>query len=138
MRVRVLFFGMLKEVAGRERDSVELPERSRVSDLLGKYAAMAPALKPYYEVMAVALNQEYSNPDAPLHEGDEVALIPPVSGGKTGAGKTGAGKTRRGKTSKAKAADRTVRATQAMTGVAGGSVAGRSVAGGTPALHGQH
>ncbi len=123
MRVRVLFFGMLKEVAGRERDSVELPERSRVSDLLGKYAAMAPALKPYYDVMAVALNQEYSNPDAPLHEGDEVALIPPVSGGKSGAGKT-----RQGKTSKAKAADRSVRATQAMTGVAGG----------TPALRGQH
>ena len=91
MRVRILFFGQLKEVAGRERDTLELPEGARVSDLLRRCAEVSPALEPYYDVMAVALNQEYSERGAPLHEGDEVALIPPVSGGSgkdTGGGDT--------------------------------------------------
>ena len=81
MRVRILFFGQLKEVAGRERDTLELPEGARVADLLRRYAEVKPALEPYYDAMAVALNQEYSEAEAALHEGDEVALIPPVSGG---------------------------------------------------------
>ena len=81
MRVRILFFGQLKEVAGRERDTLEMPEGARVSDLLRRYAEVKPALKAYYDAMAVALNQEYSEAGAVLHEGDEVALIPPVSGG---------------------------------------------------------
>src|SRR5438270_11881509 len=82
MRVNILFFGLLKEVAGRERDDVDLPPDSRISDLLSRYAARVPALQPYYDVMAVALNQEYSETNAALHENDEVALITPVSGGK--------------------------------------------------------
>src|SRR6185437_8602233 len=81
MRVQILFFGQLKEVAGRERDTLELPEGARVAYLLRRYAELKPALQPYYDAMAVALNQEYSEAGAPLHEGDEVALIPPVSGG---------------------------------------------------------
>lgn len=81
MRVQILLFGQLKEVAGRERDTLELPEGARVADLLRRYAEARPALLPYYNVMAVALNQEYSEAEAALHEGDEVALIPPVSGG---------------------------------------------------------
>ena len=81
MRVRILFFGQLKEVAGRARDTLELPEGARVSDLLRQYAEVNPALQSYYQVMAVALNQEYSEAGAALHDGDEVALIPPVSGG---------------------------------------------------------
>jgi molybdopterin synthase catalytic subunit/molybdopterin converting factor small subunit len=72
---------MLREVAGRERDSVELPEGARVSDVLERYEKKYPALGPYYATMAVAVNQEYSHPQASLKEGDVVALIPPVSGG---------------------------------------------------------
>ena len=85
MRVHILFFGQLKDVAGRERDTLELPEGARVSDLLRRYAEVKPSLQPYYDVMAVALNQEYSGAGAALRDGDEVALIPPVSGG-SGAG----------------------------------------------------
>ena len=81
MRVQILFVGQLKEVAGRDRDTLELPPGARISDLLQRYAERAPALQPYYDVMAVALNQEYSESEAALHDGDEVALIPPVSGG---------------------------------------------------------
>ncbi len=92
MRVQVLFFGQLKEAAGRERDTLELPEGARVSDLLRRYAEVSPALQPYYDVMAVALNQEYSEAGAVLHEGDEVALIPPVSGGSGAGGGTPPGR----------------------------------------------
>jgi len=81
MQVRVLFFGMLKDVAGRERDNVELPAGSHISDLLEQYVKVSPKLQPYYDVMAVALNQEYSDIGATLRDGDEIALIPPVSGG---------------------------------------------------------
>jgi molybdopterin synthase catalytic subunit len=81
LRVQILFFGQLKEVAGRERETLELPEGARVADLLRRYAEVKPALQPYYDAMAVALNQEYSEAGARLHDGDEVALIPPVSGG---------------------------------------------------------
>lgn len=88
MRVRILFFGQLKEVAGRERDTLELPEGACVADLLRRYAEVKPALQPYYDVMAVALNQEYSEAESALHEGDEVALIPPVSGGNLSGGET--------------------------------------------------
>lgn len=91
MRVRILFFGQLKEAAGRERDTLELPDGARVADLLRRYAEVRPALQPYYNVMAVALNQEYSQAGAELHDGDEVALIPPVSGG---SGRDAGGKTR--------------------------------------------
>lgn len=81
MQVRVKYFGMLKEVAGRGDDTLGLPEGARVADLLERCARSAPELKEYFPVIAVALNHEYSERDAALHEGDEVALIPPVSGG---------------------------------------------------------
>src|SRR5579884_3043917 len=81
MQVRVRFFGMLKEVAGRDDDTLGLPGGARVADLLERCAKAARDLKDYFPVIAVALNHEYSERDAALHEGDEVALIPPVSGG---------------------------------------------------------
>ena len=111
MRVQILFFGQLKEAAGRERDTLELPEGARVSDLLRRYAEVKPALRPYYDVMAVALNQEYTEAGAALHEGDEVALIPPVSGGSAG-GETPPGQPA-GRRGYGKAAGEGARATRA-------------------------
>ena len=81
MQVRVKFFGMLKEVAGRDSETLGLPEGARVADLLENCAQSMPDLKDYFPIIAVALNHEYSERDATLREGDEVALIPPVSGG---------------------------------------------------------
>ncbi len=81
MLIRLLLFGRLKDLAGRERDSLELPEQATVADLLECYAARAPRLREYVPLMAVAVNQEYAGRDARLNDADEVALIPPVSGG---------------------------------------------------------
>lgn len=81
MRVRVLFFGILKELAGKASDSLELAEGSRARDLLEYYAARNPQFKQHFSSMAVAVNQQYAPLDVELKTDDEVALLPPVSGG---------------------------------------------------------
>ncbi|MBZ5512707.1 MAG: molybdenum cofactor biosynthesis protein MoaE [Acidobacteriia bacterium] len=80
MQVRVLFFGILKDIAGKASDEVSLPEGATVRDLLSHYAQDAK-LKGMLGSIAVALNQEYAARTAGLHEQDEVGLLPPVSGG---------------------------------------------------------
>jgi MoaE-MoaD fusion protein len=81
MRVRVLFFGMLKDQAGKSADSVDLPEGASLRDLLAHYETEIPALKNFFQSLAIAVNQQYARPEAKLHSGDEVAFLPPVSGG---------------------------------------------------------
>jgi molybdopterin converting factor subunit 1 len=84
MHVRVLFFGMLKELAGKSADTVELPERATVADLLAHCEAQIPRMKESTGSLAVAVNQQYAGVDAKLKNDDEVALLPPVSGGSEG------------------------------------------------------
>jgi molybdopterin synthase catalytic subunit len=80
MRVTVRLFAGLRERAGAERLELELPDGARVADLLAAMAATpVGALEPGQCV--VALNREYARADAVVGEGDEVALVPPVSGG---------------------------------------------------------
>jgi molybdopterin converting factor subunit 1 len=80
MQVRVLFFGILKDIAGKASDEVSLPEGATVRDLLSHYA-QDTKLKGLLGSIAVALNQEYAAPTAGLRDRDEVGLLPPVSGG---------------------------------------------------------
>ena len=80
MQVRVLFFGILKDIAGKASDEVSLPEGATVRDLLSHYA-QDTKLKGMLGSIAVALNQEYAAPTAGLRDRDEVGLLPPVSGG---------------------------------------------------------
>ena len=63
---------------------LDLPEGARVADLLERYGSRSPRLVSYFDVIAVAVNQEYAERQAALHDRDEVALIPPVSGGVSG------------------------------------------------------
>jgi molybdopterin converting factor subunit 1 len=72
--VTVRLFAGLRERAGSDRVQVELPEGALVADLL---AAMEVAPRS----CVVAINREYADAAAPVREGDEVALVPPVSGG---------------------------------------------------------
>lgn len=81
MRVRVLFFGMLKDLASSSSETLELPEGSTVSDLLKQCEARIPQLKDSLSSLAVAVNQEYAAAATRLKSDDEVALLPPVSGG---------------------------------------------------------
>jgi molybdopterin converting factor subunit 1 len=80
MRVRVLFFGLLKDLAGKGSEELSLPEGATVGDLLSHYEQDAK-LKATLRSIAVALNQEYAARSAALRDRDEVGLLPPVSGG---------------------------------------------------------
>ncbi|MBV9424954.1 MAG: molybdenum cofactor biosynthesis protein MoaE [Solirubrobacterales bacterium] len=74
--MRVRLFAGLRERAGAPELELELPEGARVGDALERVRALTEGMS-----VVMAVNQEYAEPDLPLHGGDEVALIPPVSGG---------------------------------------------------------
>ena len=81
MRIRVLLFGQLKDIVGRPEESVEIQTGSSLSDLMARYAQQFPKFKPMVESIACSLNREYAAASSVLHDGDEVGLLPPVSGG---------------------------------------------------------
>jgi molybdopterin converting factor subunit 1 len=85
MKVRVLFFGALRDVMGKSADMVELPDGADLGHLLEHYVSQAPRLKAMLPSLAVSVNQEYARRDASLSDQDEVALLPPVSGGRDAA-----------------------------------------------------
>jgi MoaE-MoaD fusion protein len=77
-QVRVLAFGVLKDVLGPE-SSISLPEGATVSDLLAEISKSYPVAS--LKGIAVSVNTEYAPGSHPLRDGDEVGLLPPVSGG---------------------------------------------------------
>jgi MoaE-MoaD fusion protein len=83
MQVRVLFFGVLKDLLAGHAGTVSLPAGSSVHDLLQQLRPAEPAADNdrLWQSIAVAVNREYVPSDRTLSEGDEVALLPPVSGG---------------------------------------------------------
>jgi len=81
MRVRVLFFGQLKEIVGVDQENADVSEGVRVGDLFEGYGRRFPALREFRSCVAPSLNQEYVSWDAVLATGDEIAFLPPVSGG---------------------------------------------------------
>jgi molybdopterin synthase catalytic subunit len=81
MHVTVLYFAQARERAGRADARLELPEGSRVADALAAIARAHPALEPLWPHLAVAVNGQLTDANAPLAPGAELALLPPVSGG---------------------------------------------------------
>ena len=81
MRVKVLFFGILRESAGQSSDELDLPEGASVREVIEHYASSIPALESLLPSIAMAVNQQYASADTKLRTGDEVAFLPPVSGG---------------------------------------------------------
>jgi MoaE-MoaD fusion protein len=87
MQVRVLFFGRLKDIVGISEEDAELSEGARVEDLFARYGRSFPELAQFRSSVAASVNQELAEWRVQLSPGDEVAFLPPVSGG---AGPTGA------------------------------------------------
>jgi len=81
MKISVLFFGGLKELIGRSSESLDLPDGASLKELLFFYARTAPRFEALIPSLAIAVNQEYSGVERKLRDGDEVGLLPPVSGG---------------------------------------------------------
>ncbi|MDA0734882.1 MAG: molybdopterin converting factor subunit 1 [Chloroflexi bacterium] len=81
MHLVVTFFALYRERAGLRQLALELPDGGTVTDLTDTIRQRFPNLAPPDVKIVVAVNAEYADPDLALHEGDEVCLIPPVSGG---------------------------------------------------------
>lgn len=86
MRVTALLFARLREQAGGDRFPLELPAGASVADAYATLAGDCPRLSPDHDTVRAAVNQDFTAWDAVLDEGDEVAFIPPVSGGAGHAG----------------------------------------------------
>ena len=81
MIVRVLFFGVLKDLTGLAEDAVDVPAGTTIGDLFSSYARRFETLEGARPSILFARNQEFVSPDTMLADGDEVAFLPPVSGG---------------------------------------------------------
>jgi molybdopterin converting factor subunit 1 len=80
MRVKSLFFAAYRDAVGVEELELELPEGSTVGQLI-EVVRRRPGAEALPESPVVAVNHEYAASGAVLHDGDEVAFIPPVAGG---------------------------------------------------------
>ncbi|TYZ62811.1 hypothetical protein PybrP1_010944 [[Pythium] brassicae (nom. inval.)] len=88
MRVKVLFFASAREAVGKREEEVDVEVAGghggavvTLAQLRETLCAMYPAARDSIAAITLALNLEYATDDAELHDGDEVALIPPISGG---------------------------------------------------------
>lgn len=81
MRVKVLFFGRLKELVGRTEEDLEIREGERLEEVFTRYGARHPEVGQLRRSVVASVNQEFAPWSARLRNGDEVAFLPPVSGG---------------------------------------------------------
>lgn len=81
MKINIRLFATLKDRAGTNALSLELPDSANVETLLAVLATQVPALAPSLKTVLVAVNNVYAFPDQLLAPDDELALFPPVSGG---------------------------------------------------------
>jgi molybdopterin converting factor subunit 1 len=81
MRIVVKLFAILRDRAGTGDLQLDLPPEATVQSASAQIAKRVPEIRAFLSRVAFAVNREYVKPDAPLRDGDELALIPPVSGG---------------------------------------------------------
>ena len=81
MKIRVLFFGQLKDIVGRAEDTVDWTGGARLADVFEHYASRHPRMKELAGSIVFACNQQFCSGATPVAAGDEVAFLPPVSGG---------------------------------------------------------
>ena len=81
VQVRVLFFGLLRDVVGKSDDQIDIPDGATLEAVFDHYANLAPKLKDLRKSIVLARNQQFSPGATLIENGDEVAFLPPVSGG---------------------------------------------------------
>ena len=79
--VKVRFFAAPREALGVKEIEMEAPPGTTVGELIGLLTEEYPALRPYTRFVSVAVNRAYVGMQTQLHDGDEVACLPPVGGG---------------------------------------------------------
>lgn len=80
MEIRILAFGIAKDILGARKTSVTLPEASTLADLRKELLSQHPTFAKLNS-LRFALKQDYVSDEKLLHANDEVVIIPPVSGG---------------------------------------------------------
>lgn len=81
MHIQVKLFALLREIAGTDTVALEVPELANAGQALHALSQQHPALQPYLDNVRLALKMDFVDEAASLDEGDELHLIPPVSGG---------------------------------------------------------
>ena len=81
VHITVRLFAVIREMAGQSQATLALPPGSTISDAAALLVQRHPEIAPHLPRAAFALNREYAAKDARLNDGDELAIIPPVSGG---------------------------------------------------------
>ncbi len=81
MRIRVLFFGVLRDVTGLREESIDVAEGGMAAGVFEYYSSKFPRLGEMSQSIVLAVNQKFCAPSVPLSDGDELAFLPPVSGG---------------------------------------------------------
>ena len=81
MRVNIRLFARLRDLAGAGELARDVPDPATVHTVWRTLVAEIPALGEYERAMSVAVNADYSRMSAAVNEGDEIAFLPPVSGG---------------------------------------------------------
>ena len=81
MRVTVRLFALIREKAGTESLALDLPDGAVVEQAIQAVRHQQPALEPYLDNLRFSLHMDFVEADTALRDGDEVVLIPPVSGG---------------------------------------------------------
>ena len=84
VRVRILFFGQLKDLIGKSEESQEITPGTTLSELLVDYGTRFPKFQLLAASIACSVNQEYASAATVLNNGDEIGFLPPVSGGSGG------------------------------------------------------
>lgn len=79
--IRIRFFAILRDKAGRGMAEIDLPLNATIATAVEALQAKFPDIRPYMGRCAYAVNQNYVPAETVLHDGDELAIIPPVSGG---------------------------------------------------------
>jgi molybdopterin converting factor subunit 1 len=83
MRVKVRLFARLRDLAGAGELLCEIDDGARVSDVWRSIVQRYPAAAAHGSSVSAAVNAEYARMDAAVSDGDEVAFLPPVSGGRS-------------------------------------------------------
>ena len=81
MEIKVRFFAAPREALGKSEIEVTLPDGATVADLIEQLKTEYPTLRAYTRFLSVAVNRAYVGMQTRLHDGDEVACLPPVGGG---------------------------------------------------------
>jgi len=83
MRVNVLLFARLRELAGQSAFSCDVSSGATIADVWQVVAGRYPALAPFGSSISCARNEDFARMPSPVNEGDEIAFLPPVSGGES-------------------------------------------------------